>query len=272
MAILGKIVATTGHTHVYTVPNNKKAVLLISATNTSSSNVNTTISIRQKVDYEVSSLLIDTEGSTYEIKPALVFSSGNAEAEVTAMNVKEFSLTGTETGYNIGNVLTSSNPSNKVVTDINFQITVTGVDVGTGAITDFNITNTGRLAEVIPDSDTITLTGGTGVGATLVVSSLRYGIEAVEVTNAGDDYTVTPTIKTVDPEAVEVELGNGVLIAQMVSDEIRKYDAIEYETNIPFGSVLERSAIVLGGGDSIYAKCNTADSLNVMVFGVEELA
>lgn len=272
MAILGKSVATTSDTHIYTVPANKRAVLLISATNTHSANVSATISIRQNVDYEVGGILIDNEGSSYDMIPAIKFSSGNAEAEVTAMNVKSLSLTGTETGYNVGNVLTSSNATNKAVTDVNFEITVTSVDAGTGQITGFNVTTTGKYADLIPSGDNITLTGGTGTGATVDVSTLLYGIDEVQVTDAGDDYTVTPTITTVDPAAIEVLVGNGTLTAQMVSDQIRKYDAIEYDTNIPFGSVLERSAIVLGAGDSIYAKCNTADSLNVMVFGVEEIA
>lgn len=271
MAILGKNVATTAHTHVYTVPSNRRSVILISATNTYTDDVEATISIRQNVDYEVGSILIDTEGTTYTKKPNIVFSSGNAEANVSALNIKNLAFTGTETGYNVGNILTASNASNRVSGDINFQVTVTSVNGATGAITSFIVSGNGKYASAIPSGDSITFTGGTGVGATLTVSAVRYGIKEVTITNNGDDYLVTPTITTVDPVGGAV-IGNGVLIAQMTSDAIRKYDAIEYNTLIPFGGALERSAIVLGAGDSIYVKCSVADSLNIMVFGVEEIA
>lgn len=272
MGILGKGVATTVPTHIYTVPENKRSIVLINATNTNDSIVKATISIRENVDYEVGGIVIDDEGSTYEIKPDIKFSIGNAEAEVDSLNIKSFNFTGTETGYNIGDVLISSNASNKDAQDTNCVITVTSVQAGTGKIVSYIFTNNGRYANTIPEGDAITFTGGTGVGARINVSTLLYGINTVSVTNPGDDYTTTPTITTVDPFDGETVIGNGNLIVQMVSDAIRKYDAIEYEAVIPVGSALERSAIVLNAGDSIYVNCDIADTLNVMVFGVEEIA
>jgi hypothetical protein len=271
MAILGKGVATTSHTHIYTVPASKRAIVLLNATNTNINQVGATLSIREKVDYEVGGILVNTEGTTYTAKPDLVFSSGNATAVVTALNVKNFSFGGTETGYNIGDVLTASNATNRAQTDVNFSIIVTSIEEGTGKIVSYIFNDNGTYANAIPSGNSITFTGGTGVGATLTVASLRYGIKTTSVTNPGDDYTVTPTIATCTA-GTTTPTGNGALTAQMVSDAIRKYDAIEYNTQIPAGSSIERSAIVLGAGDSIYAQCGTADSLNVVVFGVEEIA
>lgn len=274
MGILGKGVASTTHTHIYTVPANRRAVVLINATNTENGEVGATLSIRQNVDYEVGGILIDSDGTNYAVKPDLVFSEGNATAAVTSMIIKSFSFTGDETGYNIGDVLTASQSSNYDPSkgDVVVEITVTSIDAGTGTIVSFIVSNEGSYNDVIELSDTITFSGGTGVGATMDIATALYGINTVEVTYPGDDYIVTPTIATVDPLDGETVIGNGILTAQMTSDEIRKYDAIEYETRIPKGSSIERSAIVLGAGDSIYAQCDTDDVLNVMVFGVEEIA
>lgn len=271
MAILGKGVATTAHTHVYTVPASKRAIVLINATNTNINEISATLSIREKVDYEVGGILINNEGTTYTAKPDLKFSSGNATAIVTALNVKNFSFSGSETGYNIGDVLTASNPTNHAQGDINCSIIVTSIEAGTGKIVSYIFDNNGSYANAIPAGNSIAFTGGTGVGATMNVSTVKYGIKTVQVTNPGDDYKVTPTIATVTAGG-DTPTGNGQLTAQMVSDAIRKYDAIEYNTKIPAGSSIERSAIVLGAGDSIYALAGTTDSLNVVVFGVEEIA
>lgn len=271
MAILGKAVATTSDTHVYTVPASRRAVLLISATNTNSDDIQATLSVRQNVDYEVGSVLIEDEGTAYTEKPTLEFSEGNVEAEVSQLNVKDFDLTGAETGYNIGDILTATDATNKDSEDVNFSITVTSIDAGTGMIVSYVFNENGTYAEAIPGTDTITFSGGTGVGATVNLSTLTYGIKEITVTTPGDDYTSVPDVTALDG-GVELSVGGATLTAQMISDAIRRYDAIEYETVIPFGSALERSAIVLGEGDSIYARSSVDDVLNVMVFGVEEIA
>ena len=271
MAILGKGVATIQDTLIYTVPANKRAVILINGTNTHDEDIRCTLSVRDSVDYEVGSVLVASEGNTYEERPEIIFSAGNAEAEVEFLDIKDLVFTGAETGYNIGDVLTSSDASDKDESDVNFEVTVTGIDVGTGAITNFVITENGNYVNVIPNGDSVTFTGGTGVGAEATLSSIRYGINSVVVTNPGDDYTEIPDMLTVEPGTAS-EIGNATLTAQMVSDNIRKYDAIEYETMIPYGSVIERSSIVLGAGDTVYARSNVNDVLNVMVFGVEEIA
>jgi hypothetical protein len=271
MAILGKGVATTSNTHIYTVPANKRAVLLINATNTFNGSVAATLSIRDSVDFEVGSILIDSEGTTFTAKPDLLFSSGNAEASVTTLNVKNFALTGTETGYNIGDVLTASIPSNAIAGDESLSILVTSIEAGTGKIVSYIFDDNGVYNDAVPSQSQLTLSGGTGVGATINTATIRYGVKSVQVTNAGDDYEVTPTIQAVTAGST-TPTGNANLIAQMVSDAIRKYDAIEYGTIVPKGATVERSAIVLAAGDSLYAKCDIADSLNVVVFGVEEIA
>jgi hypothetical protein len=278
MAILGKCVATTSDTHVYTVPANRRSIVLINATNTHNDYVECDISIRADVDFEVGSILIDNAGDNFIAKPDLLFDEATgdqpvqATAVVTTMAIKSTAFTGTETGYNIGDVLTASDPSNfSVELDAPMEITVTSVDGGTGSIVSFIISDEGIYNDVIPLSDSITLSGGTGVGATLDLSATNYGILSTSVTNSGDDYLVTPVIIAVET-GTDTPIGNATLTSQMVSDAIRRYDAIEYETQIPAGSALERSAIVLGEGDSIYAKSNTEDVLNIMVFGVEEIA
>ena len=271
MAILGKGVATTNDTHVYTVPANKRAVILLNATNTYNGQVAATLSIREQVDFEVSSILINNEGSTFTAKPDLMFSVGNAEANVSKLNVKNFSFTGSETGYNIGDTLTAAAASNEVSGDVHFSIIVTSIEAGTGKIVSYIFNNNGSYANAIPSGDSINFTGGTGVGAALSVASLRYGIKEITVTDPGDDYTVTPTVQAVNAGSTN-PTGNAQLTAQMVSDAIRKYDAIEYETPLAKGATLERSAITLSAGDSVYAKCDITNSLNVVVFGVEEIA
>jgi hypothetical protein len=277
MAILGKSVATTENTHVYTVPESKRAVVLINATNTSDDSITATLSIRQNVDFEVGSVLIEDAGDNFLEKPDLLFDSSDsatavqATAEVNTLSIKALGFTGTETGYNVGDLLTLSDPDVPGEEYSPLQVTVTSVDGGNGSIISFIISDEGSYSEILDINETFTFSGGTGVGATLNHDQVRYGILTINLTNPGSDYTTIPNIIAVEPDT-DTPVGNSVLTSQMVSDEIRRYDAIEWETKIPQGSAIERSAIVLSAGDSIYAKTDTTDMLNIFVFGVEEIA
>jgi len=271
MSILGKVLASTADTLVYTCPANRRAVatLNIANINTVAQEIRTTISIREATDLQVASLTIIDGGNNYNTVPNLAIENATgdvpvqASASVVSMEVKSFDLVNGSIGYNVGDVLSADDAINKQNGDTNLEITVDTVDVD-GVITGFTINDGGRYQDVIGSGDNVTFTGGDGTGAAIDQSTLLYGIKEVQVDEPGDDYLVTPT--------VSVSIGNASIVAAMTSDDVSKYDAIDYNVPIPLEGTLERSPIVLGAGDALYVKSDTLDSLNVIVFGVEEIA
>ncbi|MEA3485951.1 MAG: hypothetical protein U9R03_04515 [Candidatus Aerophobetes bacterium] len=277
MSILGKGVGTTSATHIYTVPDSRRSVILISATNTNDIGVEATLSIRSNVDKQLGNITIIDGGTTYEKKPNLIIENGTgdqpamAEAGVISMEIAKVEFSNIGENYKISDILTLDVAQNKITGDELLVIEVTAIDVN-GEIASVIIQNPGRYQEIIANDDDIEFLGGSGTGAAIDAGSLLYAIKEISVTNPGNDYLLSPEIKTVDPDNAELEIGDAVLLGNLISDSITKYDAIDYQVELPKSSTLERSAIVLSAGDSVFARCNEMDSLNVFIFGIEEIA
>ena len=277
MGILGKVLATTSDTQVYTVPNAKRTVCLINATNTSGAEAKITLSIRKETDYKLGSIALTNAGNNYAVKPDILIEDATgdqavtATAEVSTLEISQVTLVSTGLGYSINDILTLNAASNTQVGDVELQIRVTGVGAS-GEVNTWTIEEAGTCADVIGDED-LEFTGGTG-GTSPVIdgSALLYSIKSVTITAPGSDYLVTPTVTVVDPLDGTTPLGNAILTAAMISDGVSKYDAFEYNVTLVVSGTLERTAIVLGEGDTIFAKSDTSDAVNVMVFGVEDLA
>ncbi|MCI4437660.1 MAG: hypothetical protein JHC33_12710, partial [Ignisphaera sp.] len=141
--------------------------------------------------------------------------------------------------------------------------TVTGVDAN-GVVTSVNITDGGGYSAVIKGT-TAGVTGGTGDSLLFTVSTIKYGIKTVTVTDAGNDYTSAPTIT--------VSAGTGIVLdAQMTRAAIDDKDTIEWNVKIPPSGVLERTGLTLGSGDALFVKSSVQNGLNAFVFGIEAIA
>lgn len=274
MSILGKISVSDSHTHLYTCPDNKRVVATLIVANIHDSQITSTVSLRDASELQVDTISVVNGGTQFTTWPTLTISMGSGDvpvralAEVSTMQLESFNLLSGTLGYNVGNVLTLDAPTG--VTPYSAPtITVTTVD-GDGAITGFTISNKGTFGTLVDTSEDVTFTGGTGTGAAIDSSTAKYGIKSISVTDKGDDYTVNDNVTVGVSPVID---GNTVeLTANMISDSITDFDAIDFNAPIPVGGSMERTPIILSAGDTIYVKSSTASVTNAILMGVEEVA
>lgn len=272
MSILGKVSpSATTDTLVYACPLATKASLNISITNRSAENVDATVSLSKSGDLGVGSIVVTNGGTGLTTIPTLTITGTGTGATATVARVMltDATIGSGGMGYTVGNTITlvggtASQPYGGVA-----QFTVTAVD-GDGAVTavelkPISIYGTGGAYLAVITGTEATTIGGTGTGLTFTVSTIRYGISAVEVTAQGNNYTSAPT--------VTASAGTGIVLeAQMTRAAIEDTDAIEYKVTIPAKGVLERTGITVGAGDAVFVKSSVADTVNAFVFGVEAIA
>ena len=129
-------------------------------------------------------------GGSYTSIPAIAISApttaGGVQATATAnLSALATSITSGGTGYTVGDVLTFVGGTASVV------ITATVTTVSSGVITAVTYSSGGAYS-VIP-SNPISVTGGTGSGATFTVTS--WGVSSpFTITNAGSGYVEQPTV------------------------------------------------------------------------------
>lgn len=261
MTILGKVSpAVTTDVLAYVCPVATKASLNISATNRLSADTNVTISLSKADDLGVAAITVTDGGTGLTAIPTLTIAGTGTGATATVASIKMTAATiaAGGTGYVVGDVVTVSGGTGTAAT-----YTVQAVDAN-GAVTSGSITAGGVYTAVITGTTT-GVTGGTGTGLTFTVSTIRYGINAVTVTEAGNNFTSAPTVT---PSA-----GTGAVFnVQMTRAAIEANDAVEYQVTIPAKGVLERTGIVLGAGDAVFVKSSVANSTNFFVFGVQAIA
>lgn len=259
MSILGKILAgpTTNDTVIYKVPTGKQATVSINAVNVVSSDSEFTLSLVKNKDNVIASLNVVAGGTGFTDFPPLTIvgtSTTTALASVTSLRTKGVSIVTAGTGYFPGNVLTLTGGTFSTVC----RLTVLTVD-GAGAIQTVSIQDEGVYSAIV--TPPITHSGGQGTGATF---SLTYAIETVAVSNKGNGYdTATVTIGGV---------GTGASITATYGVVTEITDAIEFRTLLSMRTVLERTGIPLAAGEMITASASIGASVNVTVYGIEDLA
>jgi hypothetical protein len=99
-------------------------------------------------------------------------------------NVTTATITSGGTGYTVGDVLTFVGGTFTLASQVTVSAVSSGVITGTTTIV-------GGIYTVAP-TNPISVTGGTGTGATFTLNS--YGVNALQITNAGSGYVEQPTI------------------------------------------------------------------------------
>jgi hypothetical protein len=130
-------------------------------------------------------------GSAYTSIPSVVITApttaGGVQATATAAVFQNTTtLNGGGTGYSVNDVLSFTGGT------FSAAITVTVTSVSAGVITGFSIGNSGTYT-VLP-TNPISVTGGTGSGATFNVTAWSVRTTNFTITNAGSGYVEQPTV------------------------------------------------------------------------------
>ena len=132
-----------------------------------------------------------TAGGSYTTVPTITISApttaGGVQATGTAAMAQLTSaIAGGGTGYTVGDVLTF------VGGTFTAPITVTVSTVSAGVITGFTVSSGGTYTVLL--TNPVSVTGGTGSGATFNVTAWQVRLTAFTITNAGSGYVEQPTV------------------------------------------------------------------------------
>ena len=151
-----------------------------------------------------------TAGGSYTTIPTFTISApttaGGTQATGTcAMAQLTTALVSGGTGYTVSDTLTFSGGT------FSAAITVTVTTVSSGVITGFSVANSGTYT-VLP-TNPISVTGGTGSGATFNVTAWQVRTTAYTITNAGSGYVEQPTITfSSGTAAAYATVGSGTVV------------------------------------------------------------
>jgi hypothetical protein len=183
MSILGKVLASTASTHVYTCPVNKRAVASITATNIDriDAEVSATLSIRKASEinngYKINEINIVKGGDNYAAIPTLAVdaatgpSASNGAANVIKIGVASFVFADPGIDYVVSDILTLA-PTPNGAEEVELSIGVDSVD-GTGGILTFTILDNAYIATI---ASNLSFNDGTGTTATIDYTSILYSI------------------------------------------------------------------------------------------------
>jgi hypothetical protein len=137
----------------------------------------------------VTAITTATRGSGYTAMPSVALSAPTTAGGVTAtatalLNVNTITLVSGGTGYSVNDVLTVSG-----VTGGTVQVTVNTVTAG--VIATFTVTNFGSGTVSAIPANPVSVTGGTGTGATFTVN---WNCGNITVGTAGSGYVEQPTV------------------------------------------------------------------------------
>lgn len=205
-----------------------------------------------KRDVGVFSVAVDTPGAGYVTIPAISegVTDGSGAVYEVVMEADAIALTDAGTGYQVGDVLSVSGG------DTDATITVDDVD-GSGVIQVASVTTGGEYT-TLPSTPAAT-TGGNGSGATF---TMTYRVKAVNVTTEGGGYDVAPSLS--------FDSGTATITATIGATPQRHHKIEPTNTFAP-KAMLYRTALVLGAGDKLYVKSDTADVV-VTAWGAQSLA
>lgn len=263
MAILGKLSPTTADvdTLLYRVPANRRAVLNFAAANRSGALARLRVALVAANDLIVDSIAVTNPGSGYTSLPSITLTppAGNtpttaATASVASMQVANVNLLSAGAGYLVGDILEIQGGT----ASVRGRVRVEAVGAG-GTVTTLSLFEVGTYTSL--PSGTLTLSGGTGSGATLTAT---FGIKAISVGNKGQGYTDVPTLSATG--------GSGFVAQINMSQAIEANDYLEFDATLDVADVLERTGLALSAGDGVFVRSSTANSVNCFAIGFEEVA
>jgi len=157
-------------------------------------------------------------GGSYTTIPTITIAppttAGGVQATGTvAMGQLTTTLAGGGTGYAVNNVLTA------VGGTFSTAISITVTAVSAGVITAFTVANSG-VYTVLP-TNPISVTGGTGTGATFNVTAWQVRTANFTITNAGSGYVEQPTVTfSSGSAAAYASVGSGTIIKGLGSSTV----------------------------------------------------
>ena len=266
--MLGKVSPlTTLDTLLYKVPTNKMATLGISITNRTLAPTDVTISLVAPNDLSVNSISVANKGTGLTDFPTISFTGADgtgAGATVTSLTLTSFIISSGGTGYEVGSRV-QVNGGTATPSAILRVTSVDEVGAVTSAVIDTSYPASAYTGIITGTTATTTVVSGPGAGMTLAVSGLRYGVNTVQLTNGGFNYTGSPV--------VVASAGTGIeFVVTMTTAQIESGDAIEFRVPLGPSGVLERTGLLLNAGDSVFVKTSVAGSINAFAYGIEALA
>ena len=230
----------------------------------------------------VTSIVITNRGTGYTSNPTITVSSPTTLYGGTATANANLGVYGTPTisnggtGYAVNNVLTMVGTANAVS---NATFTVTSVS--SGVITGVSVTTPGTYFSSNTTSP-ITVTGGTGTGATLTVA---YGVNPPTVTYAGTGYVERPTVTitggggtgatayaTVGGPGNIFVLGNTLSISTPGGEAVRITDVVganRYVSISPGQAGVSSPGIGTGGGGEAFDIFSNSNSIRFSTGGAK---
>jgi len=148
----------------------------------------------------VSTFTVQNAGTGAFGLPAVTVTGANTTQATATVNVKVVSATinASGTGYATGNTVFVNAGANTT----RAVLTVSSVDVN-GNVTGLTITNAGKYSTIISAAtNSTTFLSNTSASGTGLTANIRFGIESVTVSNAGEDYNQATVGATVS--------GNGI--------------------------------------------------------------
>lgn len=258
--------ATTAAVVLFTAAAGRKPELSLNIANVTDTAANFTIGVVQAKDRSIASITVTTGGQYASLPSVSVATTGTAPSTAAVlaaplMGLFNAPITAAGTGYAANQVLSLVGGTNTVVA----TITINAVG-GSGEVTAATVTNVGNYS-VLP-ANPAAVTGGSGTGATF---SPTWKILSVAATTAGNGYDdsagITTIITTGGSPTTTATLTPvfGVLFEEAL-------DTYHPKTNLLGRGVIERTGITMDAGDALVVVSGTANAINYMLMGYNDLA
>jgi len=260
MALLGKKIVGVDGTVVYVTPSSRQTVASLSLVNINDRDVSVSVGLVGSKDKAIEAITVSASGSGFETVPLLKVEgkhTSEALAEVKYMTCTGVSVLDGGSGYAIGDVVTVT--ADTTDTSLRVESTTEG-----GVVSTVSIITAGHFVELVTKPAAAASTTGAGVNATF---DLSYGIGTVLVTYSGNGYSEVDANVTFTSDT-----GTSATFTLTYFASLENTDLIEWNVVLTPSTVLERTGLALGAGDTIIVKSNTADSVNAIVYGFEDLA
>ena len=260
MGLLKKLCPAVANadTLLYTVPDGKRATVMLNVSSRAIAPVNVGISVMDVADVAVGSVAVSLKGKDYIAIPAIAVAgecSSPAEFAVTSMSLVGANIIKSGEGYAVDDVITLTVTGGVASTVAKIKVTAVS---GTGGVTGIAV-DTDGVYTTIGTVSTIASTTGTGTGASF--EGLTWGVNAVSLVKPGNGYKTNPVLTLAG--------GSGVSLTTQMIRLVEADDYFEPETVIMKAQPLERTGIPLSAGQSLYIKASMAGVINAHVFGVE---
>jgi hypothetical protein len=206
----------------------------------------------------VTAITTTASGASYTSAPTATISSPTtaggvqATAQPYVQSTGAFTIANGGTGYTVGNVLTFSGGTGVV------NATATVASVSAGVITGLTFTSGGAYT-VVP-TNPISVTGGTGTGATFNFTQyiLRTSAPTWLITNAGSGYVEQPTV------TFSGGGGSGAAAYAEIGSATSLKSLNDMTVNLPSGPVLSMTDSSVASGAGAYLNLSNGSSANAI--------